>query len=65
MPEPLPPEEPQEPPKQSTSFLPILIFLGVFFLLVLVISILILPDHGRSLLKLAEANPVTCRIPSA
>jgi len=37
----------------------------VFFLLVLVIAILILPDHGRSLLKLTEANPVTYRVLSA
>lgn len=56
MPESLPPEEPKE---KSTSFLPIAIFLCVFFLLVLVIAVLILPDHGRSLLKLAESNPVT------
>lgn len=62
MPESLPPEEPQE---KSTSFLPIVIFLCVFFLLVLVISILILPDHGRMLLKLAEANPVTHSVLSA
>ncbi len=30
------------------------LFLGLFFLLVFVISVLILPDHGRSLLKLAS-----------
>ena len=62
MSESLPPKEPQE---KASSFLAIAIFLCVFFLLVLVIAILILPDHGRSLLKLTEANPVTYRVLSA
>lgn len=43
-----------EPPrKPGPSLLSIALFLGLFFLLVFAISVLILPDHGRSLLKLA------------
>lgn len=39
--------------KSGPSLLSIALFLGLFFLLVVVVSVLILPDHGRSLLKLA------------
>ena len=42
---------------KSASFLPIVIILGVFFLIVFVVAVLMLPDHGKELLKLTEANP--------
>jgi len=51
-------EEPLEPQKKS-SFLPIVLLLGLFFLIVLVVSILLLPDKGRKLLKLTDAAPIT------
>ena len=44
---------PEPASKSGPSFLSIAIFLGLFFLLVFIVSVLILPDHGRSLLKLA------------
>ena len=59
---PSPPEEPLEPQKES-SFLPIVLLLGLFFLIVLVCSILLLPDRGRKLLKLSDATPVTQTLP--
>ena len=61
MPDPLtpsPPEEPLEPQKKS-SFLPIVLLLGLFFLIVLVAALLLLPDRGKKLLKLTDATPVT------
>ncbi|WP_188760243.1 hypothetical protein [Edaphobacter acidisoli] len=40
------------PRKPGPSLLSIALILGIFFLLVFVVSVLILPDHGKSLLKL-------------
>lgn len=42
--------EPQR--KTGPSFLSIALILGIFFLIVFVIAVLLLPDHGKSLLKL-------------
>lgn len=42
-----------EPPNQpGPSLLKISLIIGVFFLIVFVIAALMLPDHGKSLLKL-------------
>lgn len=64
MPEPLIPSPPEEPGKGALSLLPIILVLGIFFLIVLVMSILLLPDKGKRLLRLSSANPVTQTIAS-
>lgn len=65
MTDPFPPSEPQPPQSRRSGFLPIVILLGIFFLIVLVMAILLLPDRGRRLLKLAEANSITQTLQAA
>lgn len=51
-------EQPRRPRGKAAAFLPIVIILGAFFLIVFVVAVLMLPDHGKKLLKLTESNPV-------
>jgi|GEM_PF-6167145 len=59
---PTPPETPRNP---GPSFFLIVVIIAVFFLFVFIISVLLLPDKGRRLLRLTQANPVTEMVASA
>lgn len=61
-PSPLPPEAQR---KSGPSLVWMLIIAGVFFLVVLAIAVLLLPDKGKRLLRLARTHPVTETIASA
>lgn len=59
---PTPPETPRNP---GPSFFLIVVIIAVFFLFVFVISVLLLPDKGRRLLRLTQTNPVVQTVASA
>lgn len=61
----LPPSPPQRPRRSASPILPLLLILAIFLIIVLIVSILLLPDKGKSLLKLTDAHPVTQTLPSA
>ncbi|HEU5339612.1 hypothetical protein [Edaphobacter sp.] len=50
---------PPETRNSGPSFFLIVVIIAVFFLFVFIISVLLLPDKGRRLLRLTQANPVT------
>lgn len=57
---------PEPPSKTGLSLLRIALILGIFFFIVFVLSVLMLPDHGRSLLKLGlnSAGGTALMLPS-
>jgi hypothetical protein len=57
MTEPQAPASPEQPRKTGPSTLKMILFLAIFFLLVFIIAMLMLPDHGRSLLRLGSNHP--------